>query len=75
MFEDIIFPVYRKYKNNKHFFKVISKNNFEEIQIIGNKKITHLIKATQLPELNHIYDLVYNKEVAIPISEKEYNSI
>ena len=38
MFEDIIFPVYRKYKNNKHFFKVISKNNFEEIQIIGNKK-------------------------------------
>jgi hypothetical protein len=75
MFEDITFPVYRKYKNNKHFFKVISKDSFEEIQIIGTKKTKKMIHAKQLPELNQIYDLVYNAEVGTPITDIEYYSI
>lgn len=59
-FEDIQFPVYRKYKNNTSFFKVISRTNFEEIQLIGNKVKLNAITATQFPEMNHIFDLVYN---------------
>ncbi len=71
-FEDINFPVYRMYNNGKSYFKIISRNEFEEIQLIGSKKITHHIQAVQLPEMNHIYDLVYNKEIASEISEANY---
>lgn len=74
-FEDINFPVYRMYKNGKSYFKIISRNEFEEIQIIGSKKIIQRIKATQLPEMNHIYDLVYNNEFTSEISELKYQEI
>lgn len=74
-FEDINFPVYRKYKNGKSYFKLVSRNEFEEIQLIGTKRVVHYIKATQLPEMNHIYDLVYNKEIAIDITNQEYEDV
>lgn len=72
MFDGIQFPVYRKYLNNKHFFKIISPTSFEEIILIGNKKVVHLKNATQLPEFNHIHDLVFDKNVTLSIDEKEY---
>lgn len=75
VFEGINFPVYRKYKNSKSYFKIISPKEFEEIQIIGSKKIVHLIKATQLPEMNQVYDLVYDKDIALEIKDTEYYSI
>lgn len=72
-FEDIQFPVYRKYKNNASYFKIISRNQFEEIQIIGSKAKLNLITANQFPEMNHIYDLVYNREgLGLEITENEY---
>jgi hypothetical protein len=75
-FEDIKFPVYRKYKNNRHYFKIISNNCFEEVQLIGSKFTVRQIKATQLPEFNHIYDLVYNyKDFGEDINEAEYLKI
>jgi hypothetical protein len=58
--EDIKFPVFRKYKNNQRFYKIINSREFEEIQQIGSKKLLNLIKAEQLPEINLIHDLVYN---------------
>lgn len=72
-FEDITFPVYRKYKNNKHFFKIVSRNYFEEIQVIGNRAMLHKIEARQLPEMNQVYDLVYNfAGFGTEITENEY---
>jgi hypothetical protein len=75
-FEGINFPVYRKYKNNRHFFKIISPRSFEEKQVIGSKVLVHLLNATQLPDFNHIYDLVYNYETfGTEITEDEYLKI
>ena len=72
-FEDIQFPVYRKYKNNTSFFKVNSRDSFEEIQFIGSKAKHSLITAKQLPEMNHIYDLVYNySSFGSEITENEW---
>lgn len=72
-FEDIQFPVYRKYKNNTTFFKISNRNLFEEIQIIGSKAVLNIVNATQLPEMNHIYDLVYNHEgLSMEITENEW---
>jgi hypothetical protein len=74
VFEGINFPVYRKYKNSKSYFKIISRNEFEQIQIIGSKKIVNHVNAKQLPEMNHINDLVYDSSVADEITEDQYNS-
>lgn len=72
-FEDIQFPVYRKYKNNTTFFRITDRNRFEEIQLIGSRSILNTVNATQLPEMNHIYDLVYNHEgLGLEITENEW---
>ena len=75
-FKGINFPVYRKYKNNKSYFKIIAPILFEEIQIIGNKKIVKQIEAKQFPEKIFIYDLVFNYSLmAEAIQEEEYETM
>ncbi|MDP1801371.1 MAG: hypothetical protein Q8L81_08465 [Bacteroidota bacterium] len=72
-FKDINFPVYRKYKNNKSYFKIIQPDLFEEIQLFGSKKIVKQTKAAQYPEMVFIRDLVFNyTEMALEITEEEY---
>jgi len=74
--EDIHFPVYRKYKNNKSYFKILSFKLFEEVQIIGSKKIVKQTEALQFPEMLFIKDLIFDYyEMAEEISEEEYNSV
>ena len=74
--EDIHFPVYRKYKNNKSYFKILHFKLFEEIQIIGTKKIVKQIEALQYPEVIFIKDLIFDyKLMADEISELEYLTI
>lgn len=75
-FEDINFPVYRKYKNSKSYFKIINPLLFEEIRLMGSKKIITQTEAKVFPEKNFIYDLVFNfSEMADQIGEEEYNLI
>jgi len=72
-FEDINFPVYRKYKNNRSYFKIINALLFEEIQVIGSKKIIKKTEAKLFPEKNFIHDLIFNyTEMADEIGEEEY---
>jgi hypothetical protein len=71
--EDIHFPVYRKYKNNKSYFKIIHARLFEEIQIVGSKKIIRQTEAKLFPEVLFVQDLILNySEMAEEISEEEY---
>jgi hypothetical protein len=72
-FEDINFPVYRRYKNGKTYFKIISPDLFEELQIIGKRKKINKVQAKFFPERTFIYELVFNyAEMADEISELEY---
>ncbi len=74
--EDIHFPVYRKYKNNKSYFKIMHPNLFEEIQIIGSKKVIKQIEAKLYPEVLFVQDLVLNfGDRAEEINEEEYHSV
>ncbi len=74
--EDIHFPVYRKYKNNKSYFKIIHFKLFEEVQIIGTKKIVKQIEANQFPEIVFIRDLIFDyHQMADEITENEYNRL
>jgi hypothetical protein len=71
--EDMDFPVYRKYKNNKSYFKIIHPRLFEEIQVIGSKKIVKQTEAKLFPEVTFVRDLLVNySEMAEEISETEY---
>lgn len=75
-FEDIQFPQYRKYSNNKNFFKIISPKEFEEIQVIGSKKLHRKVLATQFPEMNLIIDLVtIENEFVLNSNREEFESI
>lgn len=68
----ITFPVYRKYKNNKNFFKIISENEFDEISFVGTKVIVTNHLAKILPDRNLIADLLYDSNFAEPSSQEEY---
>jgi hypothetical protein len=74
--EDIKFPVYRKYKNNKNYFKIINASLFEEIRIIGSKKTVMRTEAKLLPEKIFVQDLLFNYHaMADVIGEEEYSSV
>lgn len=70
----IIFPTYRKYKNNKNFFKIISQDEFEEISFIGTKVIVTKHLAKILPDRNLISDLLHDSNVADQSTQEEYES-
>lgn len=75
-FEDIQFPQYRKYSNNKNFFKINSPKEFEEIQVIGSKKLHRKVVATQFPEMNLIIDLVtFANEFILNSSQNEFDEL
>lgn len=70
----IIFPAYRKYKNNKNFFKIISENEFEEITFVGSKIFVTQHLAKILPDRNLIADLLLDSTFAELSSQEEYES-
>lgn len=74
MLEGIQFPLYRKYKNEKHFFKINSPDEFEEIQLIGNRTIHTKHTAKILPDRNFIYDLCLDTQLTLESNETEFNS-
>ncbi len=70
-----MFPQYRKLSNNKSFYKLLSENSFEEIQLVGASAITSTIKATKYPELIRIQDMLACTPPFEEYTEVEYNSV
>lgn len=74
-FEDINFPVYRKYKNGLSYFKIMSPVLFEEVQVIGSRRVVHVTEAKLFPEKTFVHDLIYNySEMAEEISAHEFEN-
>jgi hypothetical protein len=48
--EDMQFPVYRKYTNNKSYFKIINPALFEQVQLVGNSRFITEVEAKLYPE-------------------------
>jgi len=72
----ITYPLYRKYSNNKTYFKIISETEFEEIQILGSKKTILFFEAKILPDRNYIYDLTFNYKTHWLLSDsQEYEAL
>jgi hypothetical protein len=76
MLKKFTYPQYRKYSNGKSFFKIISTDEFEEIQLLGTTKTIHHFKAKILPDRNYVYDLITNENNYWLVCEaKEYESL
>ena len=64
---DLQFPIYRKRLNNKSFYKITSPKTFEEVQLIGSRKVKYTFRADKFPEVLYIKDLIelnYSEEIA-----------
>jgi len=64
---DLQFPIYRKRLNNKSFYKITSPKTFEEVQLIGSRKVKYTFRADKYPEVLYIKDLIelnYCEEIA-----------
>lgn len=70
------YPQYRKYKNNKSFFKIISAEKFIEIQWIGKEKLQFEKVAKILPDRNFIADMTFDYEESWDkITEEEFERL
>lgn len=70
----MIFPQFRKYKNNLSYFKIQSNEQFVEWKKMTNswEKIDYQAKI--LPDRNYIQDMLSDyKKYWDEISEEEYN--
>ena len=68
------FPIYRKYENDKRFFRINSKENFDELIVIGSFYIFRNQQALILPEFVMIVDMIENANNHWKtISEAEFN--
>ena len=56
------YPQYRKYKNNKAYFRISSATEWEEIQVMGSKYIVHAFRVNIMPDRNFIYDMTFDYE-------------
>lgn len=67
------FPQFRKYPNDKSFFKILSESSFEELTILGkNYSIVHF-KASNFLDSHFINDMLQMKDGNWQkITEQEY---
>lgn len=67
------FPIYRKLKNDKAFYKINSDIQFEEIQIIGSKRKYFLHEANQYPEKLKIMDMIEGQNgLYLPFTNEDW---
>ena len=67
------YPQYRKYLNNKGYFKIISEKEWEEIQVVGSSYVLHHFSVKIMPDRNFIYDMTFDFERNwAVITEDEY---
>lgn len=51
-------PIYRRSRNGKNFYRILSATAFTEVQLIGNRSIVHEVDAATYPERLRIADMV-----------------
>jgi hypothetical protein len=65
------YPLYRKYSDNKTWFKITSSSTFEELKILGIYFSMHSFQAAILPDRNFISDLISCATEGIVEAEEE----
>jgi hypothetical protein len=69
----IKYPQYRKYLNEKAYFKIVSATEWEEVQVLGSNYFFHQFIVKIMPDRNFIYDMTFDyKNNWVEIEENEY---
>lgn len=63
------FPQYRMLSNGKVFYKILSMNEFIEVQFLGEKKMEFRMKAEQYPEKLKIMDMLAKQDPYLELDE------
>lgn len=70
------FPVYRKYANNKSYFKITSETRFDELKVTGKLIERYPFEAKIYPDRVFIQDmLAMENDHWIESSEKEFEEL
>lgn len=70
------FPIFRKRLNDKHFYRIISPDAFEEIQLLGEKVFKFDFEAKIYPDKVMIQDMISFKDGGVvEISELDFVEI
>ncbi|MBX9853385.1 MAG: hypothetical protein K2X86_16690 [Cytophagaceae bacterium] len=71
----MIFPLYRKYSHERTYFKIVSTNGFEELNIIGKSFILRNFEVKIFTDRIFISDMMENKEnLWVEIGAEEYEA-
>jgi hypothetical protein len=66
------FPLFRRYPNEKSYFRIESPTELFELKLVGQVWIKYTVKATQYPEIVMIRDLMTE---GLVITEEEFNIV
>jgi hypothetical protein len=66
------FPLFRKYPNEKSYFRIERPTELLELKLVGQVWIKYTVKATQYPEIVMIRDLMTE---GLVITEEEFNIV
>ena len=73
---EFTFPQYRKYPTGTSYFKIESLEAFEEVQVMGSKRLVHRIEAKIHPDRMRILDMLNNHGDAwVEIDAEEYEGL
>ena len=69
------FPQYRKLSNGKTFYKITDERTFEEIVMMGVKRIHFKTLAEKYPEMLRIKDMLELEVPFLMATEEEYSAV
>jgi len=69
------FPVFVKYSNNKHFFKITAPDTFVELTVYANAYSLFTFQAKTFVDRNLINDLLEMKTGVEKSSKEEYELV
>lgn len=74
--QKVQYPIYRKYPHNRTFFKVISDEEFEELNIMKDRFSLRQFKVELFPDRVFVHDLTHNFQAHWePIEPSEYEDM
>ncbi|MFK7785287.1 MAG: hypothetical protein AB8B56_09230 [Crocinitomicaceae bacterium] len=69
------FPQYRKLFNEKAFYKITDDRHFDEIQVVGSRKMTYSFTAEKYPEILRIQDMLDLASGYLECTEEQYENL
>lgn len=69
-------PIYRRSKNGRNFYRILSSAAFTEVQLIGDRAIVHQVEAATYPERLRIADMVAMTDgLFLPGTQAEFEAV